>query len=944
MSDDYLDILEKDTWNMVAAAKKGELAEIFYREEQVEQVLALLQRRRSVLVVGPPGSGKTAVIHGVAQRIAATHPPEDGEWPEDFAGPVWLAEISCASLLSRTRYLGEWQTKVAALVQRSREVGAAIYFSDVWNLTQVGITSKTNDSVFESLKPDVDAGRFVIVGEATPAQIRIMERTPGFTQMFQVVLVSALEEAQAKEVIANRAEEMGMRVDPPCLKTLMRLPTRFSPSRPPPGGSISLLENVRDYHEEKARIGEPEATTPSFIEKVYSIYSGLPLFIVSEGATKPASEIRAWFQERLVGQRRAVDAVVESVALFKAGLQDPNKPLGTFLFVGPTGVGKTELARLLATFLFGSVNRMLRFDLSEFSEYHAVTRLIGSPGNNNQPAELIDPVRANPFQVILFDELEKAHNHVWDLLLPLLDEGRLTPPTGGTVDFRNTIVICTSNVGAISSAERVVGFGKTDGKQDRTERVQEALEEAFRPEFLNRFQHVVVFHPLERDQVRTVARQELKRIMKREGITGRNLVVDVQEPAFDLVIDRGFDPRYGARALKRELQRQLVMPLAMTMMEKAPPPGSLLQISTRGDRIRVRVIDTPKSREHEQEQQPIRTTEGRKLSREDIANFLRTVGSMIDAVSGELDEPKLAKRQKYLENFRRQPGFYRDVQFAQQCTLELDQLNRQLDRIDRLRDRLLDIEESFDDADSRERVARVGQRIEHLHRDVENARRELVLMGEDGFWDAIVEITMVGGDAEMARDVLVETYLRWAKKHGLKLAWLNVPQGPNEPVLWSICGHYAYGLLRGESGLHRVRRGDDHSTARVRVIPWTDVALEDRVRYSEHRALKGMGQYGQKVRSRLALEGGLILQNGNTLGENQELANQLFPSWRAASEPSDTIVRRYDLDPFKMRDAITGVSSGRTDALHAEAFHELLLRRVEVLSDPDAEEVSEEED
>ena len=151
-------------------------------------------------------------------------------------------------------------------------------------------------------------------------------------------------------------------------------------------------------------------------------------------------------------------------------------------------------------------------------------------------------------------------------------------------------------------------------------------------------------------------------------------------------------------------------------------------------------------------------------------------------------------------------------------------------------------------------------------------------------------------------------------------------------MLWSICGHYAYGILRGENGLHRVRRGDDHSTARVRVVPWTDATLDERVRYSDHRAIKGMGQYSQKLRSRLALEGGLLLQNGNTLGENQELANQLMPSWRAASAPSDTIVRRYDLDPFKMRDTITGVSSGRTDALHAEAFHDLLMRRVDALS------------
>ena len=934
--DEYLDILEKDSWNMVGAAKKGELPEVLFRDELVEQVYSLVQRRRSVLVVGAPGAGKTAVIHGLAHKIAATHPAEEGEWPDEFEGPVWLAELSTSALMSRTRYLGEWQTKVAAMVQRSREVGAVIYFSDVWNLTQIGVTAKTNDNVFEALKPDIEGGRLVIIGEVTPAQVRMMERTPGFTQVFQMIAVSELDEQMAQEIITQRADRMGLRIDPVCLRTLMRLPQRFSPSRPHPGGAITLLQNVRDYHEEKERIGEPEATTPGFIEKVYSIYSGLPLFIVSEGATKPANEIRAWFSERLVGQRQAIDAVVESVALFKAGLQDPNKPLGTFLFVGPTGVGKTELARLLATFLFGSVNRMLRFDLSEFTEHNAVTRLIGAPGNNHQPAELIDPVRANPFQVILFDELEKAHNHVWDLLLPLLDEGRLTPPTGGTVDFRNTIVICTSNVGAVTQ-ERIVGFGKVDNKQEHTDRVSEALEEAFRPEFLNRFQHVVVFHPLDREQVRTVARQELKRIMARKGITGRNLVVDVQESAFDLVIDRGFDVRYGARALKRELQRQLVMPLAMSMMEKAPAPGSLLQISTRNGRIRVRVIDTPQSREHEQEQEPVRTPGGQRLSRDGIANLVEVVSAMLDALSAELDEPKMAARQKYLENFRRQPGFYRDAKFSHQCTLELDQLNRRLDRIDRLRDRALDIDENFGDADSRERIGRVGQRIERLQIDVESARRELVLMGEAGIWDAIVEITMVGGEADMARNVMVETYLRWAKARGLKVDWLCVPRDANEPVVWAVRGHYAFGTLRGETGLHRVRRDDNHSTARIRVIPWTDAELGERVRYTEHRALKGHAMYDQKMRSRLVLQGGLTLQNANTLGENQELANQLMASWRAGADPSDTVVRRYDLDPFKLRDPLVGVSTGRADALQGEAFHTLLLQRVDALAEAAAE-------
>jgi ATP-dependent Clp protease ATP-binding subunit ClpC len=210
------------------------------------------------------------------------------------------------------------------------------------------------------------------------------------------------------------------------------------------GPAPSRCRADRHYLDEKRAIGEDEPVTAAFIEKVFAVYTGLPRFVVSRHEVRPVTEIRDWFRSRIIGQRDAIEAIVQMITLFKAGLQDAHRPIGTFLFVGPTGVGKTELARALATYLFGSEKRLLRFDLSEFKDYHSFEMLIGDPKKPERPARLVDAVRAQPFQVVLLDEIEKAHGNIWDLLLQVLDDGRLTPAHGPAVSFRNTIVIATT--------------------------------------------------------------------------------------------------------------------------------------------------------------------------------------------------------------------------------------------------------------------------------------------------------------------------------------------------------------------------------------------------------------------------------------------------------------------------------------------------------------------
>ena len=383
------------------------------------------------------------------------------------------------------------------------------------------------------MRPYIEQHEIRLLGEATPEVLRVMLRTPGLGSLFDLCEIEPITAEQVDTVVERAGVRLGLALDVPTRSVLVRLTERFLPARPQPGPALHLLEQIRDYQMQKQGIGEPEPLTADFVEKVFSIYSGLPRFVISRSTTQSAADLRVWLQERIVGQRAAIDAVVETIALFKAGLHDPKRPLGAFLFVGPTGVGKTELARCVAKLLFGSEQRMLRLDLSEFKDPSSIDVLCGSPTNPDQPAKLLDPVRQQPFQVILLDEIEKAHSNVWDLLLPLLDEGHLGPPGGVPVSFRNTIVIATTNAGAQEAAtmRAVVGFGGSEEPSIREDRARKLLEREFRPEFLNRFQHIAFFHPLSRVELRQVARAELKGILQREGITARKLIVDVADEA-----------------------------------------------------------------------------------------------------------------------------------------------------------------------------------------------------------------------------------------------------------------------------------------------------------------------------------------------------------------------------------------------------------------------------
>ncbi len=918
---DYYGLYLQERRTLAPFTLGGQSLGVPYRDELIAKVDEQLSAGRSVMLVGPTGVGKTAVLQGV--HTARLERGEGG-----------LVRVSTMDLLSGTHYLGDWQSKLRAWVKQSRERNEVLFFTDAWNLNTAGASDTSTDNVLDALRPMLDAGELNVVIEVNVERLRAMDRIPGFTRLFQRFDVAPLDAAQVDAVLQRVAEGAGRAMDEGVRRAMVQLTSRFLRAQLQPGPALGLLQWII----EQPDLADEELT-PAAVETAFAKRTGLPSFIVSRAVTMTAGSVRAWFQERLVGQRAAIDAMVEAIALYKSGLHDTGRPIGTFLFVGPTGVGKTELARLLATFVFGSPDRLLRFDLSEFKDYHAFELLLGSPRRRDAPARLLDPVRAQPFQVVLLDELEKAHPNLWDLILPLLDEGRMTTPDGDAVDFRNTIVIATSNVGA-QETSRAVGFGERAG-DDREGKIRAALEASFRPEFLNRFQHVTIFHALSLVELRTVARFELARVLQREGIVAPGLTVDVDDAALDLVIRQGVDARYGARALKREIQKRLVLPLAMTLMEEAVAPGSILRITPRDGAIRVRVVETETSRTYRASEVPTRRSDPRVIDRDVLRVMLQQAEASFDGLRETVQLAAAVDRRGALLGERDAPGFWRDAARAAANEQALERESELIDRIEALEERVAGARDALEKGASRRALESAAQEVRALEEALRDARRELVVMGDLGRADALVECRVVGASGPEMRDRLAALYVEWAKHRGYTATWWRDPRDDEEAWLLGVRGAYAFGLRRGEAGMHRLRLAGTAEApgrrvvAAVRVAPWEAGRAVTAVREGD-RSVRVQGRFGSKVRAVQEYRGPdgsrVTLQNDRSPTENAAAAGELLAAMARAVEAPEEVVRRYDASPPLVRDALTGWVSGRPDALSPRGLDALLVRRVDALA------------
>ena len=582
--------LEEFSTNLTQLAKEGKLDPVVGRETEIARAIQILGRRtkNNPVLVGEPGVGKTAIAEGLAQRIVA------GDAPPTLEGKEVIS-LDMGLLISGTKFRGEFEERLKTIVEEVKQAGNIILFIDeIHNLMGAGAIGGAMDAA-NLLKPALGRGELQCLGSTTLDEYRqYIEQDAALERRFQKISVGEPSVADAKLILQGLQktyeEFHKVKYSNKALTAAVELSHRYISDRFLPDKAIDLIDEagsrVHLRHSLNQGLADsevlpinPQSLTPvvdaTEIAEVVSAWTGVPVNQMDEVESETLLNLEAHLHERIIGQTEAVKAVSKALRRSRSGIGDPNRPIASFVFSGPTGVGKTELAKALATYMFGDEAAMIRLDMSEFMESHTVSKLIGSPPGfvgYDEGGQLTEAVRRKPYAVILFDEIEKAHPDVFNLFLQLLDDGRLTDASGRVVNFKNTIIIMTSNIGAKAIAKGGTGLGFTFAKdtgeaeyQKIRDRVNEELKNYFRPEFLNRLDEVIVFHQLTKPEVSAIAEILLQEISQR--LKEQRDIKLVVTPAFtEKVIAEGFDPSYGARPLRRAIMRLLEDSLAEAIL------------------------------------------------------------------------------------------------------------------------------------------------------------------------------------------------------------------------------------------------------------------------------------------------------------------------------------------------------------------------------------------
>ena len=641
-------LLDQFGRNLTKLAEEGKLDPVVGRATEIERIMQILSRRtkNNPVLVGEPGVGKTAVVEGLAQRITTSDVPELLKGKQIYT-------LDLAALVAGSKYRGEFEERLKKVMKEITQRGDIILFIDeLHNLVGAGAAEGAIDAA-SILKPALARGELQTIGATTLEEYRkYLERDSALERRFQQIRVeqpSTEETVQILKGLRDRYEQHHkVNITDEALEAAAELADRYISDRFLPDKAIDLIDeaasrmriksmtsppvyreleeeiettrrdkeaaieaqefekaaNLRDAErrltqrkrelEEQWEAGEAETERPAIGEEeiadIVSMWTGIPVFKLTEAETAKLMRMEEELHKRVIGQQAAVEVISKAIRRSRAGLKDPKRPTGSFVFLGPSGVGKTELGRTLAEFLFGDEDAMIRVDMSEYMEKHSVSRLVGSPPGYigfDEGGQLTEAVRRKPYCVLLLDEIEKAHPDVFNILLQILEDGRLTDSQGRTVDFRHAIVIMTSNIGASEIARNTpLGFAVSDDEtgityDDMKNRIMGELKKVFRPEFLNRIDDVIVFHKLQKDEIKEIVELLLRRI--RESLAERGLQLELAEDAKDLLVEKGWDPAMGARPLRRAIQRYIEDPLADFVLRAELTPGATVMVEKAPD-------------------------------------------------------------------------------------------------------------------------------------------------------------------------------------------------------------------------------------------------------------------------------------------------------------------------------------------------------------------------
>ena len=941
MSNTESDLLQKYCRDLSTVALPDEPPQGSRAYDEVRRLARDVLDRKSAVVVGPPGVGKTTLILQLVATARASLIPE--------LASARFFEASCTALMAGTKYIGEWESKIFNLIQAmGRE--SVLYLTDAWNLLGTGSYHGSPKDLYDSFKVHVERGDVVLVGEMTEERLQsVTTREPTFLQVFNAHRLKEPSDVEVRQILESRAKQLSRKhkieVGAESLDRVRQLTRRFIPYEVFPGKAVRLLESV---FAETALVSGRRTIAPEIVWEIFSRQTGLPLWILDENQPMDLDRSRSFFQNRVLGQEEAVARVVDTIALYKARLNDPSKPIGIFFFVGPTGVGKTELAKALAHYLFGSPDRMVRLDMSEYITYDSLEKLLGKKKNSpdvttSDQGLLTGKVRERPFSVVLLDEFEKAHSLVYDLMLQVFSDGRLTDARGETTDFRNTIIILTSNVGSSKSVPEIGFGGKGTASITALEaKVRRDMEAHFRPEFINRLDHVVVFRALDEDTMRRIARRELTRLSELDGVRDLKQVLEVDEGAIDLLCNRGFDRKFGARPLKRAIKELITTPLARLLVTRPTAPRQIVRVFARGDQM---ILDLESTEESVKagavhEKMDLEAATGRPL-RMTVKEVAATIDNLLERIElaekafGVVDaEAKIAD----IEARRAGPDFWNDPVESARLLHRYHRLVSEVKRFKDARDIARMVFEATE-LTVKEKDPSLLKDISHEYHRLLNLTEKLelesTLFTENERRDAFITVSPAGVGASDRRwiEELAAVYERWARSKGYKLTMLyRAPPGakPEEIAVKALVeGTYAFGYLSGEEGLHRlVRRpagGSKQETetvaARVEVTPLlrTEDPVDAVARREPvfDRVSVGSGRTTRSgTRVRLPDSGGdLVLLNQLSEVENSELGAWILRSLITlrrrngdAVEPPG-LVRSYDTaENMVVKDKRTGLT------------------------------------
>jgi ATP-dependent Clp protease ATP-binding subunit ClpC len=634
--------------DLTAMAREGRLDPVIGRDSEIEQTVEVLSRRgkNNPVLIGEAGVGKTAIVEGIAEHIVAD------DVPQTLAGKR-VVQLELSAVVAGTRYRGDFEERLRRIIDEiSQHADALIVFIDeLHTVVGAGGSAEGGMDAGNMLKPALARGELHIIGATTLDEYRkSIEKDAALARRFQPILVPEPTVDDALAILRGLRDRYEahhqVRYTDDALDAAVELSDRYITDRYLPDKAIDLIDQagarvrlriktpgrelrdlerqaeelrrdkdqavaseqyehasrLRDQIEEVQRqvkeltrdeTAVPEVTVNDIAE-VISRATGVPVQQLTEEEKERLLRLERFLHERVIGQDEAVDAVAESIRRSRAGLGDPKRPVGSFLFLGPTGVGKTELARTLADALFGSEDRLIRLDMSEFQERHTVSRLVGAPPGYvgyEEAGQLTEAVRRRPYSIVLLDEIEKAHPDVFNILLQVLDDGRLTDGQGRTVDFKNTVLIMTSNLGSdlISRRGTTLGFtgdaGSSDTGQEHAlqEQLMRRLRESFRPEFLNRIDEIIVFRELDQEELRQIARLMLE--ATRRKLHAQHVIVHFSQAAIDWIAEHGYQPEFGARPMHRIIQREIDNPLSRMLLDGQIRPGQEVTVDVHDGRL-----------------------------------------------------------------------------------------------------------------------------------------------------------------------------------------------------------------------------------------------------------------------------------------------------------------------------------------------------------------------